>query len=109
MEDKSYPNKVRSFLSSNGWVKYTSFGKPIWCKRFDTPTRCKCNDDKSGVQIVIKEHEFDGWLSCSIDLTAKKQDDEWVEISIYGISDGLIEMLDRQCHQLLAAWEAMNK
>lgn len=57
-----------------GWREYPDqFKEYCRCfyKRFETPTRCACNDNKSGLQVCISVSEWQEKESFEIDICGK--------------------------------------
>lgn len=96
-----------SLLERDGWREYPDqFRKYARCfyKRFDTPTRCRCNDDKAGMQICVAVSHHEQWWSYEIDLHGELPDGTWIKLHNHGmppdIKDGLATI-----PRLLATWE----
>lgn len=96
-------------LLAAGWREYPDqFRKYARCfyKRFDTPTRCHCNDDKFGMQICFAVSEHAGVESIEADLCGELADETWVKISPYSLPKDLAGCL-ATIPRLLATWEFM--
>lgn len=79
-------------LTDLGWREYPcQFKKDarMWCKRFETATRCLCNDDKSGMQIelyVWPPYCDEDSETYEVEICGETKMG-WVRLSHYGISD----------------------
>ena len=96
-----------SRLLSDGWREYPDqFRKYARCffKRFDTPTRCICNDDKVGMQICVAVSEHEGRSSYEIDLHGELPDGTWIKLHNHGMPED-IEAGLATIPRLLATWE----
>jgi hypothetical protein len=96
------------YLQQNGWTEFPDqFRTHARCfaKRFETPTRCNCNDDKRGMQVVIAVSNRDG-KNCEIDICGELPDETWMQLKNYGMPDD-IENTVAKIPRLLIAWEAM--
>src|SRR3990167_5010580 len=66
-----------SALLADGWrecqIPLRDYARCFY-KRFDTPTRFSCNDDKAGAQIQIFVGEFEGIASMELDLRGGLKD-----------------------------------
>lgn len=96
-----------SRLLCDGWREYLDeFRKYARCffKRFDTPTRCACNDDKEGMQVCVAVSEHDSRYSYEIDLRGELPDGTWINLQNYGMPKD-IEAVLNTIPRLLATWE----
>ena len=100
-------------LIEQGWKEYPDkFRKHARCfyKRYDTPTRCNCNDDKPGIQVCIAIGEpfmgFEGG-SIEIDICAELSDETWIKMLHYGIGNDVDKAL-AAIPRILAAWETIS-
>ena len=75
-------------------------------KRFDTPTRCHCNDDKEGIQVCIAVSERDGNFSMEIDVSGELADSTWVKIHQWAMPSDLGYCL-AAIPRMLKAWETI--
>ena len=99
---------VSQHLEQSGWRKYQSLGREIWCKRWKDATRCKCNENQPGIQVVITVHEYDGRRSYEIDVTGEKPDGVWVKLSAYTFNaENIIQASETQANQLVSAWNLL--
>ncbi len=97
-------------LTENGWVEYPDrFRETTRCffKRFDTPTRCRCNEDKPGIQVCIEMGFREGVVSFEIDLSGELSDGTWVSIKNYATPKDINDVLAK-IPRLLLAWESFN-
>jgi len=99
--------EIYTKLLADGWREYPDqFRQYARCfyKRFDTPTRCACNDDKSGMQVCIAVSEYESKANYEIDLCGELPDGTWINLHNYtmpeSIDDGLAKIT-----RLLAVWE----
>jgi hypothetical protein len=99
-----------------GWREYRNqFKEYARCfyKRFETPTRCRCNADRPGMQIEIAVWERGNVESCEMELIGELSDgtgwrDVVVNVHPCGLPkdlDGVLALIPR----MLATWEAANK
>lgn len=104
----SHQRMVSQHLEQSGWRKYQSLGREIWCKRWKDATRCKCNENQPGIQVVITVHEYEGRHSYEIDVTGEKPDGVWVKLSAYSFNaEEIIQASETQSSQLVAAWNLL--
>ena len=99
-----------SDLLADGWREYTDqFKKYARCfyKRFDTPTRCHGNDDKSGVQVMIAVSVMETWMSMEMELCAGLKDETWMKIQNYALPKTVKEVT-ALIPRMLAVWESAN-
>lgn len=103
-----------SQLAADGWREYPDqFRHYARCfyKQFTTPSQCRCNDDKPGMQLCIalsKEGHAGFPPGFEMDLSGELQDGSWVKLCNYGMRDSLDEGL-AAIPRLLAAWETLNE
>jgi hypothetical protein len=104
-------NQICNELLSLGWREYPDQFRPqsrFFAKRYPTPTRCHCNDDKAGAQIELHVSEWRGGESMELQITAGLADGTWVKLQNYGLPKdvhSVIALIPR----LLATWEAIAK
>lgn len=99
-----------SALVADGWREYPNqFRKHARCfyKRFDTPTRCHGNDDKSGMQIQISVSEHEGRASMELELCAGLKDETWLTIHNYALPK-TVKDVTALIPRMLAVWESAN-
>jgi hypothetical protein len=97
------------YFLANGWREYPDQLREYarcYYKRFDTPTRCACNDDKVGVQICVAVSKYKDQCSYEIDLCGQLADGTWVKFQNYAMPDNLEEGLAK-IPRLLSTWEAI--
>lgn len=101
-------------LTSDGWVAYPDRDWETTVrlyKRFETLTRCHCNDDKEGIQVClsVSEHQRMSGKSTSIelDVCGELKDESWVKLLNYGFGSDIDKVL-ASIPRLLAAWETLN-
>jgi len=98
--------KIIAHLISEGWKEYQDqFRRYARCfyKRFDTPTRCACNDDKSGIQIVCYVY---GRVSYELELFGELRDGTWTKVYQYGMPEDITQGLSL-IPRMLSTWEHM--
>jgi len=95
------------YLEQDGWLKFRNRLKPhaqCFYKRFATPTRCNCNNDKEGMQVCVNVYELNGVFSFEIDLCGEAKGGTWLELKNYSLSPNIEEAL-AAIPRLLATWE----
>ena len=96
-------------LIEQGWKEYPNqFKKYARCfyKRFDTPTNCHCNHDKTGIQVELSVVESAG--SCELELGGELADGTWMRLLNHGLPadiDAVLALIPR----MLMVWESSNK
>lgn len=101
-------------LLSLGWREFPDQFRPhdrAFYKRFDTATRCKCNDDKPGIQVCIHvcgpipqlENDIE---RIEMDLSGELPDGQWIKLFHWAMPLDLDECL-ANIPRLLATWEFM--
>lgn len=94
-------------LEREGWREYPDqFRKYARCffKRFDTPTRCRCNDGKAGMRVCVAVSHHEKCWSYEIDLCGELPDGTWIKLHNYGMPSD-IEAGLAAIPRLLATWE----
>lgn len=97
-------------LINEGWREYPDqFRKDSRCffKWYETPTRCACNDNKSGMQICFAMSEYEDVESIEVDICGELPDGTWIKIMQYGLPKDLDECL-AVIPRMLAIWEAIT-
>ena len=98
-------------LLADGWREYPNqFRKSARCfyKRFDTPSVCRGNADKPGMQIEIAVSDgYAGGVSMEMELCAGLKDETWLKIQNYSLPK-TAEEVTALIPRLLAAWESAN-
>ncbi len=100
---------TNEWLIHNGWRHYPNqFRSYARCyyRRFDTPTRCHCNDDKEGMQIELAVTEHEGALSFEMEICGELQDGTWIKIHYYGLPKEVADAV-ALIPRMLATWEAV--
>jgi len=100
------------YLQDDGWREYPDqLRKQTRCfyKRFDTPTRCHCNDDKEGLQVCAGVSTWDdGRESVELDIAGELPDESWIQLKGYGLDRNAdIKAILASVPRLLAAWEVL--
>jgi len=97
---------VHEYLKEDGWKMWPNPYKDARCffKRFDTPTRCKCNSGKKGIQVQIAVYEHQDNTSYEINFVGQLPDDTWVDLHNYGMPEDIKEGL-KTIPRLLSTWE----
>ena len=101
---------VCSDLLADGWRECPNqFRKHARCfyKRFDSPTRCRGNDDKPGMQIQISVSEHEGRASMELELCAGLKDETWLTIINYALPK-TVKDVTALIPRMLAVWESAN-
>jgi len=116
----------KRLLIENDWIYYGKPGIPNRCGRWtvhdeywirhlhELEPKCSGNPDKSMfVELqVFARRTFprEPGLGVQLVLCGGKRDKRWVNLMVYGMTNGIdLEELKSQTAQLVAAWEAMNK
>ena len=97
-------DKFLQQLEDQAWREYPNQFSPAsrcFYRRFDTPTRCACNDDKPGIQlcIAVSDRNFE------IDLVGELPDGTWIKFQQWSMPHGY-HVVKRLVPRLLALWEA---
>jgi hypothetical protein len=101
-------------LEENGWKEFPIHKdlhthRRNWAKRYPTKTRCALNDDKEGVQVVLRYWFFSGHgrthESFDLQFTAELADGRWPRVEIE--AGDSIESIESAVALILVAWEAM--
>ena len=103
-------NQACKYLRSNGWVEYKDNLRPharVFYKRFETPTRCHCNQDKPGMQVSVSVSEFEGVVSFELDLRGELKDETSVQLKSYSLPKS-VELALERIPLLLSMWETAN-
>jgi len=90
-------------LEDLGWKEYPQrfrMAKGCFYKRFDTPTRCRGNDDKAGIQVCIAVYE----RGYQIDLQGELPDGTWIKLEQWCMPKDILEGL-KLIPRLLETWE----
>jgi len=104
-------NTAIQYLQDNGWREYPDqIRKTARCfyKRFDTPSKCNCNNEKEGLQVCAGVSHWDGFESVELDIAGELPDESWIQLKGYGFKSNTdIESIIATIPRLLAAWETM--
>jgi len=98
-------------LIADGWREYPDQFSPssrCFFKRFDTPTRCFCNDEKPGVQVKIEVSFLDVSVTMEMSLRAGLKDGTWIEMLNYCLPN-TVEEVTALIPRLLAMLEVANE
>ena len=101
-------NDIYSVLVTDGWREIPDPFKPgarAFFKRFGTPTKCACNDSKSGIQVGLYVYEHKGIPSYCMDIHGELSDGTWVNLENYSMPPEIEKGL-AAIPRLLATWEA---
>jgi len=94
-------DKNVNHLLADGWKKWSDTShRWSYYKRFDTPTRCKCNDDKAGIQVCVAMYE----RGYEISLFGELPDETWIELKQWVMPKDIKKGLAK-IPRLLATWE----
>lgn len=111
MGECSMSNKIGKHLEDNGWRRYQRGDGCYWCKYYGGVPTCHYNNDREGIQVMIEKcrRDINGDIqeSYEICIYGQKPDGYWVKFMFYTFKDELIEVMDSQIKQLLAAWTAV--
>jgi hypothetical protein len=99
------------YLQENGWTQYKDHlaldkSARFFAKRFNTPTRCACNDDKDGMQVCIRVTNRAMADSFEMTIRGELPDGTWIEFLNYSMPENIEEVIAK-IPRLLAAWEIM--
>jgi len=98
-------------LIKQGWKEYPNqFKKYSRCfyKQFATPTSCRLNEGKAGIQIEIAVLEWQGTESCELELGGELADGTWMRLHNHQLPsdiDAVLALIPR----MIMVWEASNK
>jgi hypothetical protein len=106
-------NTPIEYLQNNGWTQYRDHltldkSSTFFAKRFETPTRCACNDEKSGMQVCIRVTSRAMADSYEMAIRGELPDGTWIEFLNYSLPEN-IEKTISKIPRLLAAWETIVK
>ena len=94
-------------LIDDGWTECPNILRPsarCFYKRFETPTRCRCNDDKAGMQVCCAVSEFQGDVAYELDLCGELPDGTWIKLHQWAMPDDIGKGLS-VIPRMLATWE----
>lgn len=95
-------------LAADGWRAHRNQFKAYavcFYKNFDTTTRCRCNEDKPGIQIELAVSEYATDASFELELCGKLADETWIRIQNYSLPYDLDKVL-ALIPRMLKVWEA---
>lgn len=99
-----------SMLEREGWVEYPNpyqVGARFFYKRFDTPTRCRCNDDKEGMQVCVTLWRYERPWKYEIELSGELSDGTWIKLHNWVMPNKLEDGL-ATIPRLLETWEFIS-
>lgn len=101
-------------LAADGWRAHRNQFKAYavcFYKNFDTPTRCRCNEDKPGMQIELQVSlhvsQYGEHHSIQLELCGQLADGTWIRIQNYSLPYDLDKVL-ALIPRMLKVWEASN-
>lgn len=97
-----------SLLTSLGWREYRDTFRDyarMFQKRYETPTRCCLNNEKSGVSVCLSLSDALGHVNIEMEVVAGLPDETWINIHHYSLPKDVNAVLAK-IPVLLAAWEA---
>ena len=103
---------IYSILEEDGWREMPNALKTYarcFYKRFETPTRCRCND-KPGMQVAINVAEWANPttggtdISYEMDLSGEIENEVWAGLTFYSMPSDPRQGLS-MIPKLLATWE----
>ena len=97
-------------LEKDGWREYPDqFRKYARCfyKRFDTPTSCKYNHDKAGMQVCVAVSSHDQHCNYEISLSGELPDETWIKLHNWSMPEKLEDGL-ATIPRLLETWEFIS-
>ena len=108
---------MKDFLIEKGWkfggVAFDNDIETYYYKIFETTTRCNCNDNKNGIQVVVSEFDMTKMNRpkvFEISIRAEKKDGFWINFKVYTLSEEDVKNhLDDQIDVLIKAWEISNQ
>lgn len=104
------PEEMARLLVLGGWREYPNvFKRDARCfyKRFATPARCHCNDDKDGMQVEAALYSRDGAGGIELELCGMLKHGPWLRIQHYALPNK-VEGALAAIPAMLRAWEAAN-
>jgi hypothetical protein len=99
---------VDTFMNNGGWRRYVQAGSRAdrsYYKRFATPTPCRCNADKPGIQVTAHAYCREGQVNVEMSLSGELADGSWINVNRYGIPGGVPDAL-AAVPEMLRVWEA---
>lgn len=106
-------------LLADGWKEYKDGRHPLSThnlyKRFDTPTRCACNDDKKGMQVTIHLYPAGRYPnlttvpeSMEMEIAGQLPDESWYKVHAWCLDPISLETVNKTIPRLLAGWESIK-
>jgi hypothetical protein len=111
-------SEFREWLKSNKFQIHTNYCHDVWnkCNWYacrwlaQENRRCECNDDKPGLQLVIRPYnsaDIFNSRSATFEITGKTKG-VWYNLKAYSINiDDVPEKLDDISKSLTRAWDAL--
>jgi hypothetical protein len=96
-----------SQLEALGWTECPNALQPearCFFKRYATPTLCRLNDDKPGMQVCIAIHEWPDSWGFNIELQSELPDGTWMKLHHHGFPQDIAAGL-ASIPRLLSTWE----
>lgn len=94
-------------LVRDGWREYpNAFKRYARCfyRRFDTPTRCRGNSDKAGIQVQCAVSSHNEHTGYELEISAGLPDETWIRLHNYCLPDDINDGL-RLIPRMIRAWE----
>lgn len=110
--EQEYPGEYEescTLLENSGWQEFNDATRPdarFFYRRFATPTRCRLNADKHGMQVQVGVWRQGEHWSHEIEICGELPDGTWVKIKNYPMPRNLHDGI-AQIPRLLATWEFM--
>lgn len=91
-------------LLSSGWREgkdqFKSYARMFY-KRFDTPTKCNCNDR---MQVILYVSELHGTENIEMQLCGELKDKTWIKLEYYSLPRSIDEVT-KLIPRILKTWE----
>lgn len=104
-------NEIIAALKEDNWREFPNvlreYSRCLY-KWFDTPTRCRCNNDKPGVQVCCSVSEFDMSTAYELEVCGELVDGTWFLVKRWGLPADLTKGLSL-IPQMLKSWETANE
>jgi len=109
-------DKLENELLEAGWKTYTEITKEHctnFYKAFNTATRCLCNNNKVGMQILVHIYhaqrigDVDLGPGIEIELHGELEDETWVKVTQHG-GITTLDDITRCIPRMLRMWEAAH-
>ena len=102
-------NEIIAKLTDAGWREFPDIlheTARCFFKRYETPTRCRCNDDKWGMQVCLRVYppykHFGGIFE--LELSGELPDGTWIGLHSWAMPSDLDKCL-ATIPRLLDTWE----